>query len=293
MTSRRRASHLPALLCLCGAVGAPVVAQGVPERTSEPYPVFGRVDALPLAIGGATLVTAFLVPIDVRPVPPEGLDPAMIRWSIDRDIVGNRSRSAADVSDWTRNGAFVLPYALAAFTGPGERRWHDMGRRTLIYGEAFLVSMGLTALGKSAFSRPRPFTYLGESERPDDDDYDPTRDRAFLSMPSGHASSAWTASGLAVTEYLLYEPDAAAWSRVAVGFLGGALAGSTAALRVAAGQHFPTDVIAGSALGLSSGIAIPLLHRGDTPAPTRGAWVQTGAGVLLGAVMGGWFAATF
>lgn len=294
MRLRRHASVLHLLLCLGSAIGTPVGAQNAaPPQEPESRSFLRSPHLLPLGLGGAALVTGFLVPIDVQTVPVQGLDPASIRFALDRGIVGNRSRDAADLSDWTRNGAFLMPYALAAITGPGDRSWYDMGRRTLIYGEAFLVSMGLTALGKSAFSRPRPFTYLSEDERPEDDYYDPTRDRAFVSMPSGHASSAWTASGLAMTEFLLYEPDAAVWSRVAVGFLGGALAGSTAALRVAAGQHFPTDVIAGSALGLGSGIAVPLLHRGDVRAPSAEAWLQMGVGTLMGALLGGFVASSF
>ena len=39
-----------------------------------------------------------------------------------------------------------------------------------------------------------------------------------------------------------------------------AAAATTAALRVAAHRHFPTDVVAGAALGTAVGWVVPLLH---------------------------------
>ena len=259
----------------------------VPQEREPVYPVWETTREVALtSVGGAALFTGLLIPIDVRNVPASGFDPATINFSMDRRIIGNADLDAANASDWTRNAAFLMPLTLAAFIGPDGQRRPDLGRRTLIYGEAFLLSMGLTALGKSAFSRPRPFTYLSDDERPVDDYYDPTAKRAFVSMPSGHASSAWTAVGLGAAEFMLYEPAASGWARGAVGFVGGALAGSTAALRVHAGQHFPSDVIVGSLLGLGSGVAVPILHRGDIAMPTTRAWLETSGGMVAGALAG-------
>jgi membrane-associated phospholipid phosphatase len=302
MTDPRRSTHVHGsshsrtlrLLVVCLLTTLPIAAPALSAQETGPppdslslYPTLQTTrEVIVSSAGAAVVIAAFAIPIDVREVPPRGLDPADIRFSIDRRIVGNQSIDAANASDWTRNAAFLMPLALAAFTGPGDRRWHRMGRRAAIYGEAFLLTMGLTALGKSGFSRPRPFTYLSDDERPDDPYYDPTVERAFVSMPSGHASSAWTATGLTVTEFLLNEPAASAWGRAGVGFVGGALAGATAALRVHAGQHFPTDVAVGSLLGLGSGVAVPLLHHGATPLPSTRAWLQTSAGMLVGTVTG-------
>ena len=45
-----------------------------------------------------------------------------------------------------------------------------------------------------------------------------------------------------------------------------ALAGATAALRVAAGRHFFTDVVVGAAAGSAVGFGLPYLHlRGEAP----------------------------
>ena len=53
-------------------------------------------------------------------------------------------------------------------------------------------------------------------------------------------------------------------------------------LRVAAGMHFPTDVLAGAAVGAALGIAIPDLHRvkrvSITVAPSPEGGLMAGVG---------------
>jgi membrane-associated phospholipid phosphatase len=71
-----------------------------------------------------------------------------------------------------------------------------------------------------------------------------------------------------------------------VHFMSGALAGgfATAAgiLRVQAGMHFPTDVVAGSLIGLATGVGIAALNRPDS-AGNKGAALRN---CLLGAAAG-------
>jgi membrane-associated phospholipid phosphatase len=66
------------------------------------------------------------------------------------------------------------------------------------------------------------------------------------------------------------------------------LAGATSALRVEAGQHFPTDVVVGAVLGISTGVAVPLFHRGEQQIRTYAVWQMVGgglAGTFLGVVL--------
>jgi membrane-associated phospholipid phosphatase len=205
---------------------------------------------------------------------------------VDRDVVGNRSLGANTASNWTRNGARVFPFVLALATGQQGERWHDFGLRSVVYAEAFFVTFGVTHLGKVMFGRARPYAYLSEQERPDDSHYDVSRKHTFLSMPSGHASSAWTGAVLGMTDHLLRRPEASWIERAGVGFLGGALAGSTSALRTEAGQHFSSAVLAGTGVGVATGVTVSLLHRGEQPWPSSGAWLQMTAGALAGTALG-------
>jgi len=257
-----------------------------PARADTDYPEFGWGRDVPLfAVGGAALFAATLASADVRAVPPGGLDPSEIGWGPDRRTVGNVDLGADAASDVTRNLAIVMPFALAAATLPGGERWSGLARRSVVYLEAAMISAGVTNLGKQSIGRARPYTYLPEEERPADPSFDVTQDRAFRSMPSGHAATAWTAASLATTEHLLTRPQASSYEVVGVGFVAGGLAGATAALRVEAGQHFPSDVLVGSAIGIATGVVVPLLHaEGDRPSGRR--WLESAGGQLLGAAVG-------
>jgi membrane-associated phospholipid phosphatase len=228
------------------------------------------------------------MPVDRLVVPPAGLDPRDITWAADRSVVGRSSSGSDRASNWTRNASLVFPFVLALAVAPPGARWEGLTKRGVVYAETLLVSQGATFLGKSLWDRARPFAYLAEADRPTDRSFDVGTERTFRSMPSGHASSAWTGVTMGLTEYLLSRPQASAWARIAIGFVGGGLAGATSSMRVEAGQHFPSDVLAGAGIGVATGVAVPLLHRGDRPLPSTGAWLETIGGVLAGTLAGVW-----
>jgi membrane-associated phospholipid phosphatase len=245
-----------------------------------------RREAILTGAGSGLLVTGLLVSPDLRVVPPAGLDPAEISWSLDRRALGRLDVNAKEASDWTRNAAIAFPLAMAILFGEPGHRWADFGARSAVYAEAFLFSLGVTALGKTTVARPRPYAYAPEEQRPGDSDYDVSSDWTFASMPSGHAASAWTGAGLAMSDFLLSRPDAHWAQRMAVGFVGGGLGGATGGLRVQAGMHFPSDVLIGSGVGFASGIAVPLLHRGNRPLPSLAAWLEMLGGAVAGTALG-------
>ncbi|MGH2571325.1 MAG: hypothetical protein ACRDGR_08875, partial [bacterium] len=129
------------------AVGSLVLVASA--SAGEEYPDYRTsLDVTLLAIGGSALVAGAFVPADVREVPLEGLDPTEIGWGIDRRIVGQTDLGADSASDLTRNLAIAMPIVLAAVTLPSEDRWSNLGRRTLVYLEAAMITSGITTVGK-------------------------------------------------------------------------------------------------------------------------------------------------
>jgi membrane-associated phospholipid phosphatase len=103
------------------------------------------------------------------------------------------------------------------------------GRGMLVELGAFGVTTGLTSGLKEAIGRERP-------DRSDD-----------LSMPSGHASSAFGA--MAVANQNLDYIDMNPYARTGLKATNVALAASVGWARVEGQKHYPTDVLVGAALG--------------------------------------------
>lgn len=239
-----------------------------------------------LSVAGRFWLASQIVPELTATVPPGGLESETIRWSFDRGAVGAPDLSASRLSDHARQASLLLPVALSVVTARTSERWRDVAVGGTVYAEALLLTKTLTHLGKVTIGRPRPGLYLRAPGDSDPAGGAVVGSGAFHSMPSSHASMAWTGAATAFTSHLLLRPQAGWAERIGVGFVGGALAGAASALRVDAGAHFPSDVIAGAGIGIGSGILVPLLHRGEHPLPSRDAWLQTVGGVVAGTVVG-------
>jgi len=191
--------------------------------------------------------------------PPGGLD----------GLAPRRFRKGpADASDVVRMTALGLGLAATGIDGlAGDR----ILTNAVIFAEAWFLASALTDVSKQLVLRPRPYTYTSPNGSPDD----------VHSFFSGHASStavaAFTAARLVDLQNDL--PTAAR-----VGLYGGAAALSlgVGSLRVAAGMHFPTDVLAGAAVGAALGIVIPTLHVAKgvsvSLAPSADGGVMAGVG---------------
>lgn len=170
--------------------------------------------------------------------------------SFDRKAADNWSPKAGDVSDILEYVALALPSTLM-LSQEGRRDWDKI---FLMYGETLLINTTFTSLIKLSTKRTRPFIYnqnlpieikLGKSAR--------------TSFPSGHTSHSSAMSFFVAKVFSDLYPDSnlkplvwtlAASYPVAMGYL-----------RVAAGKHFPTDVIAGAISGAFIGYIIPHLHK--------------------------------
>ncbi len=280
-----------------GAAFLPVApaAQSANSDGSTPsiHPSFGwRLDAALAGTGFASLLIARSLTADTRLAPPNGLLRSDIRFGFDERTIGHTDADAGRLSDRTRDLALAFPILLRAASERGGEHVRSPFRIALVYIEAMSIAEGTTSLVRKVVSRPRPFTYLPETERPLLAEYDARADRAFQSFPSGHSTAAWCAASLGICDHLLSRPSASCKEHVMVGFIGGVLAAATSSLRVEAGQHFPSDVVSGAAIGIASGTALPLLHRYASrddhraPMPPRRSWVGAFTGMATGAAVG-------
>jgi membrane-associated phospholipid phosphatase len=190
----------------------------------------------------------------MRPVGPEDLDrgdlPAWERWA-----AGNYSPAAdlaSDVLAVATGGSMAFVDMWHA--GRGESSWRPFLEDFLILSEALAWSSAVNLNVRAQRLHPRPFVY--GTEAPASERAEP---QAAGSFYSGHASEAFLGAVYLATVYPLRHPEFKHRGWLWTGSLTAATA--AAALRVAAGKHFPSDVLAGAAMGSLFGIGFAQLHR--------------------------------
>ena len=138
-------------------------------------------------------------------------------------------QSYSNIAVYTLIGASALTGVL--FPGEGRNSW-DEG---WTIAESFLVSYATTSVLKASVSRFRP-------------------EHGTHSFPSGHSSMAFTGATLMDLN-----------SGPVLGIPAYGLAAFTAFARVESGRHFPSDVLAGAAIGTLSAGIFDALHWGGKP----------------------------
>lgn len=209
--------------------------------------------AAPLVAGavGIELVVHVAV-VPVRDPTGQVADPG----PLDAWVSPRYDRRPALASDVVLLGTLGLGTALALHDGL--RDGEGLSPRLWIMAETLSATLLATDMLKLFWARPRPYTALVGDPQVDEAR---TRLDSELSFPSGHASlTAAAAVSAARMLSLSGSPPprrALTWSAAI------AAAGAAAALRVAAGKHHPTDVVAGFVLGAGLGWLIPSLHTTD------------------------------
>ena len=191
---------------------------------------------------GVTAPTAeTLAELRDRPVP-----------GIDRSATRNWSPAAATASDVLQIVTVTAPVSLIV-SGPGRDHATDLG---VAYLETMALTTGATYLLKSVVARPRPLIYNPD---PRIDDQVRTERGAVRSFPSGHTANAFASMVFLAGTYGRLHPDSDSRSWVWGGCL--AAAATTGFLRYEAGRHYPTDILAGAALGALAGWLVPRAHE--------------------------------
>ncbi|MBU5611597.1 phosphatase PAP2 family protein [Geomonas azotofigens] len=187
-----------------------------------------------------------------------------------RDALRLRSQGARevahDVGDALMYGLIAAP-VLDSFATLGIRdgAWDTLWQTEMVNLESFAFTSFVSSLVQNLVAREKPFVRncrngVCEGDQPN------------RSMPSGHVAFAFTGAGLVCNHHqyqgLYRDSDAdraACWA-------GMGLAAADGIARIMADRHYATDVVAGAAIGLFSGLLLPrLLHynRLDKPKPEQ------------------------
>lgn len=180
---------------------------------------------------------------------------AFDRWAAGRYSVG-----------WSRVGdvataATLLFPPLVLFLDEG---WRDGANDALVVAEAVLLTSALQVPLSYAVARPRPRVYSDEAPVEERTNADAAR-----SFFSGHVADTMAATVAATCALRRIGRP-----RLAALVLGAGIAGSSlvGAARVLSGGHFPSDVLAGGAVGVGVGLLVPYLHTSRVSlAPMAGA----------------------
>ncbi len=162
------------------------------------------------------------------------------------------------LSDLMVGSLATLPASLLFFKDARD----DFLPLALIFYQTVTFTYGLTTMVKGLSGRYRPYTYKNELSMAEKTTLD-----AGESFFSGHTSSA-AAMAFASASTLTAYVDSPVWDKIIWG-AAITIPAYTGYLRMVSRKHFPTDVIAGYAVGASVGWLIPHLHRvkhnGDSP----------------------------
>jgi len=215
-----------------------------------PYELSWSVD-LPIFLGSAALWSTMFVLRDGevrRTCPCSGDDlPGFERIAL------GRSSAADTVSDVMVGAALAAPLLLDALdVSRSGASWQGYWEDMVVVAEALLANGAINEVVKTAASRPRPRIHdlpAGAGLSNADD---------YTSFYSAHTSNTFAVGMAYAFTYAHRHPDDP--MRWAV--YGGAVAvgAGVGALRVAAGAHFPSDVIVGGLAGAAIGTIVPWLH---------------------------------
>jgi membrane-associated phospholipid phosphatase len=217
--------------------------------------------------GFAFLLGEILGTGEIKPPLPSPSFNTSSLLSIDRSAISQtidpHAGTYSNIGLYTAIGFAVLDPVLSGFRDGTDALLVD----AFMYAESASIALTLTDITKIAVRRPRPIDYINctpTSTNPNPANCNSTD--LGLSFFSGHAAT--VASIGATATYLAFvrggTKSPRAW--ITLG-LATALTTFVSYERVRAGEHFPTDVIAGSMAGAAVGVLVPHLHKHKQEAP--------------------------
>lgn len=175
----------------------------------------------------------------------------------DRKFVGRYSETADLMSDIGAVLA-VAPLAIGGYAWySGASNGKEFATFSLMFVQSILFQSGINLAVRSLELWPRPYVYSSSKEG--SEAAQNAKGEAYGSFFSGHASAAFTVAVFSSEWYSQTHPNSANTSLVRA--LAFSLAGLESVFRVAAGKHYPTDILAGSLVGIGVSYGILTLHK--------------------------------
>lgn len=179
----------------------------------------------------------------------------LLPW--DRRFAGRYSE-AADVACRYARGLALLPVAWAGVSVyRGDMAASEFGAFSLMFVQALSLQSGINLAVRSLKVWPRPYMYAESG-----DGAEKAKDaegEAFGSFFSGHAASAFTVATFTGAFYSKIYPNSPYKSLVWASSM--SLAGLVGVLRIAAGKHYPSDVLVGALVGAGASLAVLKIHE--------------------------------
>jgi membrane-associated phospholipid phosphatase len=170
-------------------------------------------------------------------------------WGVDDAVVGNYSRGARATADILLLSMLAAPLVLDAI----DSRMQGWLEDSAVLLETVVLAQGLTQVTKSSVGRLAPLVYNRAAAREDLES--PDAGRSFF---SGHTTTAFAVATAYSVTFWKRHPTSP-W-RFVVLAVGQGLAASVGLLKIKAGYHYPSDVMAGALVGVSLGVLVPVLH---------------------------------
>jgi membrane-associated phospholipid phosphatase len=186
--------------------------------------------------------------------------PSLDRASIplfDRWAIGNYSPRLSAMSSVVAGAGLLVPIA-ANLTDAwrGSAPWSALIVDALLLEETLTLSGALSSYAKSMRVHSTPISY--DRSVPESQKNIPQNASSFF---SNHTASAFATAVYSAYTFQMRHPDSRLTPWVWGGSLG--LASAVGSMRILAGKHFPSDVIAGAAAGALCGYLVPKLHMGS------------------------------
>ena len=179
--------------------------------------------------------------------------------------------SLSDQLLWGLGAATAASFAVV-LSEPESRSGTAVQRNTatlaFMAAEVLLLNKGLTDFVKGSVRRRRPYVYNQQLSLEEKLRVATEEDDVFLSFFSGHSAAAFSAAAFVSTVFADVI-DAPRWVEGLVWGSTMSVAALTAYARVAAGRHYPSDVIVGAFVGAAIGHLVPRSHRQGGDAQIR------------------------